>query len=60
MLCSEEAWEIIITLTSARASAPSTRAAVPRMPSMPPPSTLIRAMESTDAMPVMARSEPLG
>ena len=60
MLCSDEACEIIITLTDAPANAPSTRAAMPRAPIMPPPSTLISAIESTDAMPVIARPPPLG
>jgi hypothetical protein len=56
MLCSDEAWEIIMILTPAWAVEAKIRAAMPGMPIMPPPSTLIVATLSTDAMPATGPS----
>ena len=44
MVCSEEAWEIITTLTPLASAASNTRRATPRTPAMPRPSTVTRVI----------------
>ena len=48
IVCSEEAWEIITTLTRAASAASKTRRATPGTPAMPRPSMVTSAMPATE------------
>ena len=56
MVCSEDAWEIMMMLMPSRASAAKMRAAKPGMPIMPPPSMFTSEIPSIEAIPVMGRA----
>ncbi len=53
IVCSDDAWEIMMILIPSRASAAKIRAANPGIPIMPPPSIFTREMPSMEAMPVI-------